>query len=305
MPGTCSRAACDLRGLTAHLVAGQRAGRGAALGVVGDGEVLVSELPGGRHHLLDRIAAVAPTGVRVQIAAHVQRREQLGEPVLLGRFDLVAAFAQLRRHVGQSQVAVQVVLGRARHVPARVGQRALIEHQPAAPGARLQTLHVRIRAGVPGQRRAGFIGRGDEHFDGAAVGDHRDAGGRTAEHRRPSRQVLPARRTRRHVGPRAPWPAAPRDRSTARSGAGFRRVSADRSAPRFVERPRRRTTRACGHARAKSLRMAATVAAILSRFVGPVYDGGRSRRVGEATMRRCAGGARTNPSHWGATAALH
>ena len=151
----------------------------------------------GRHHLLDRIAAVAPPGVRVQVAAYVQRREQLGEPVLLGRFDLVAAFAQFRGHVGQPQVAIQVVLGRARHVPARVGQHALIEHQPAGPGAGHQALHVRVRAGVPGQRRPGLIGRGDEHLDGAALGDHRDAGGRTAEHRGPPRQD---RQRVEHVG---------------------------------------------------------------------------------------------------------
>ncbi len=265
----------------------------------------VPELPGCLHHLLDRVAAVAPTGVRVEIAAHVQRRQQLREPVLFGRFDLVAAFPQLRRHIAQSQVAVQVVLGRARHGPARVGQRALIEHQPPALRAHLQTLYVRICAGVPRQRSAGIIRRGDEHFDGAPVGDDRDSGSRTAEHRRPPREVC---QRIEHV--RVP---VRRRRGQQRHAIHRRRIAAQASdGGQLIDR-RSGSANVLGDVRREGVsapernpcEWRQRSHAILSRFVGLVYDGEERRRVGEATMRRCAGGARTNPSHKGATAALH
>src|SRR2546430_2241051 len=88
-----------------------------ALGVVGDGDVLVPERPRGIGHLGDRPATVGRLGVHLQVAAHVAQLDELGEPMLARQRDLAARLAQLRRDPIEAQRVVDLRFGLPRDPP--------------------------------------------------------------------------------------------------------------------------------------------------------------------------------------------
>src|SRR6266702_3922931 len=65
--------------------------------MVGDGNVVVAELPGRFGHFFDRILAVARRGVHLQVALHVLEGDQMRKFVVFGGGDFAGVFAQFRR----------------------------------------------------------------------------------------------------------------------------------------------------------------------------------------------------------------
>ena len=171
----------------------------------------------------------------------------------------IGALAQFRRHVGQPEVAVEVVLARARHVAPAVGQPGRRRSRSPRPVARACSCCTCASVPVCHTSAApDLVGRGEEHFDWSAFGRHRDSARRAAEHGGLARQAAPARPARRRAAPPAPWPAASRGPPTARSAAGCRGASVRRWGRRFVELLARRTMPARAHGRAKCQRMTTT-----------------------------------------------
>ena len=72
-------------------------------GVVGDRDVPVAELPRGRRHLLDRVAAVRGGGVTVELAADVLHADKFRERPVARRLQLAAVLAQLRLDVLEAE----------------------------------------------------------------------------------------------------------------------------------------------------------------------------------------------------------
>src|SRR5690606_10284561 len=72
-----------------------RDARGPA--VVGDGHVPVAPSLAGARHGFDRVLAIAPGGVHLEVAADVAELEELRQPALLRGLDLAAILPQLGR----------------------------------------------------------------------------------------------------------------------------------------------------------------------------------------------------------------
>ena len=83
--------------------------------MIGDGDVFVAALAGGRGHFFERRAAVALGGVHVDIAADVRQFDQLGQAIFGGALDFAQVFAQLRRNPAQAQRFIDAGFGLARH----------------------------------------------------------------------------------------------------------------------------------------------------------------------------------------------
>src|SRR6266851_1087358 len=66
--------------------------------MVGDGNVVVAELPGRFSHFFDRILAVARRRVHLQVALYVLERNEMRKFVLFGGGDFACVFAQFRRN---------------------------------------------------------------------------------------------------------------------------------------------------------------------------------------------------------------
>src|SRR6476661_9705238 len=96
----------DLLALSGDVFQRELPGGEGTLRVVGDGDVLVAELLGGRHHGGDRVATVTPGAVHVQVAADMGVADQHRQLTALCRFDLARAFSQFRRNVGESEMPV-------------------------------------------------------------------------------------------------------------------------------------------------------------------------------------------------------
>src|SRR6266702_3666830 len=72
-------------------------GYGDGFRMVGDGNVVVAELPGRFGHFLDRILAVARRGVHLQVALHILEGDEMRKFVIFGGGDFAGVFAQFRR----------------------------------------------------------------------------------------------------------------------------------------------------------------------------------------------------------------
>ena len=76
-------------------VRGQAPGDGQRLAVVGQDLVGVTARSGGLGHRLDRVDAVGPVGVAVEVAPEVGERHEVGQPTGQGGLDLAPVLAQL------------------------------------------------------------------------------------------------------------------------------------------------------------------------------------------------------------------
>ena len=101
----------DFVSLALDAVDRQVARRRRARRVIGDREVLVAERTAPVDHRLDRVAAVAPRRVHVEIAADVGARYQLRQRPFLRRPDLIVAAANLRRDERQIDARVDLFFG--------------------------------------------------------------------------------------------------------------------------------------------------------------------------------------------------
>jgi hypothetical protein len=81
--------------------------------VVGDRQVGVAAVAPRLGHLAERVAAVGEGRVRVQVAADVVERDELGQLAFARRLQLARALAQLGLDVGVAEPLVDLLLGRA------------------------------------------------------------------------------------------------------------------------------------------------------------------------------------------------
>ena len=82
--------------------------------VVGDRHVGVAAVAARLGHLLQRVAAVGESRVRVQVAADVVDRDEVGERAVAGGLQLPPTLAQLGLDVGIAEALVDGLLGRAK-----------------------------------------------------------------------------------------------------------------------------------------------------------------------------------------------
>ena len=81
--------------------------------MIGDRNVLVAVRFGRPRHLVDRVRAVAPPGVHLQIPADVFQLNEGGQPSPLGQLDLALILADLRRDPRQPDRGVDLLFGPA------------------------------------------------------------------------------------------------------------------------------------------------------------------------------------------------
>ena len=101
------------------------------LAVVGDRQVLESGRARRAGHGLEIVLAVGDVGVAVQVAAKILARDEGGQRLLRGGFDLAAVLPQFRRDPRQAERGVDAFLGGAGHHHAigQPGQAVLVEAQ--------------------------------------------------------------------------------------------------------------------------------------------------------------------------------
>ncbi len=163
----------DLLGLGPDCLRGQRA-RGPRLRrVVGHGDVLVSQVAARPDHRFDRVAAVAPHRVHVQIAADVLPHQQAGQLTTGRHVDFLVAVPNFGRDEGQPERRVDLGLGGGRAQRA-VRRPQTVGRQLPSPlgGARLQRTIVRRRAGQTQQDRPGVAQVGKADTDLRAIHHH-------------------------------------------------------------------------------------------------------------------------------------
>ena len=158
--------------LLRHLVGREPAGDRERLGVVGQDLVGVAAPPGGLGHDLDRVDAVGPVRVAVQVAAQVGDVDEGRQRARERRLDLAAVLAQLRLDERQAEEGVRLGLGRERpELGGVAGQRLPVLADPQEPllrerpalvaGHRAQADVVLLRPGEVDAVRAGLAGRHD------------------------------------------------------------------------------------------------------------------------------------------------
>ena len=147
----------DRLGLTGEQISAQ------PLRVIADRVVLVALLDGACDHRLQRVLAVGPGRVRVQVAADVRELDELRQLPLARRLELAAVLAQLRRDPVVAEEAVDLVFGRERVHLAALDLRdpVLGDREPAADGGLTQRHVVVLRAGEVLEQVAVRFGRHD------------------------------------------------------------------------------------------------------------------------------------------------
>src|SRR5712691_6187436 len=124
--------------------------------MVGDGNVVVTELPGRFGHFFDRILAVARRGVHLQVALHILEGDQFRKFVVFGGGDFAGVFAQFRRNEIELQFRIDFFLRPAREelFAFQRGQRVFVERVAHLVGATAQRHVVLFRTGKVQKRRA-------------------------------------------------------------------------------------------------------------------------------------------------------
>ena len=135
--------------------------------VIGHDHVLVPARLGGLDQTLERMVAVGPFRVVVQVAAQVAAFDEHGQAALARGIDLATVLAQLRRDPRQPHRGVDVRFGLTRHPRAGrfVEDAVLADLQSAARRHLAQPHVVRLGAREVLQRRAERLGRDDTQVD--------------------------------------------------------------------------------------------------------------------------------------------
>jgi hypothetical protein len=100
----------DLPELLAELLGAEAAGDRRRAGMVGDDDVLVAARLRGGDQRLERVVAVRPVGVRVEVAPDVADLEQRREAPRQGGLDLPSVLAQLGGDLGEPDRRVDLRL---------------------------------------------------------------------------------------------------------------------------------------------------------------------------------------------------
>src|SRR3954469_11585233 len=82
-----------------------------AAAVIGDPEILQTELARGGDHFLERVVSIARRRVAMERAAQILPLDQARQFVLRGRVELAAVLAQLRRNEIEIEGTIQLRLG--------------------------------------------------------------------------------------------------------------------------------------------------------------------------------------------------
>ena len=162
----------DHLGLLGDPVRGQPVRDRERLRVVGQDLVRVASGAGGLGHDLDRVVAVGPVGMAVEVAAQVGQVDERREPAGDRGLDLAMILAQLGLDVGQPEEGVRVRFGRERpELGGRTRERlavladaqvALLRQAPAeVSGHRPEPDVVLFRPGEMDAVGAGLAGRHD------------------------------------------------------------------------------------------------------------------------------------------------
>src|SRR6266446_2834916 len=117
--------------------------------MVGDGNVVVAELPGRFGHFFDRILAVAGRGVHLQVALHILEGDQFRKFVVFGGGDLAGIFAQFRRNEIELQFRIDFFFRPARDAlfAFQCSQRVFVERVAHLVGAAAERDVVLFRTG--------------------------------------------------------------------------------------------------------------------------------------------------------------
>ena len=295
-------------GLPLHAVERQVARGGRVRRVIGDRHVLVAERAARLDHRLDRVAAVAPRRVHVEIAADVAARRP-ASAARRGRRSAISS-SPFRISGGmqrQAERRVDVRLGRPPgvRVPSLACRPSAFSVQPGRGGVRAQRLEVRARSGQVQQRRrrrspAPAGGRRSARDRSAGTAGARcgaaratRSAGRAARRWRPPARSVGATIS---MSPTMSWP-----RRSDPTGIAHATPGAARSGSSIGSRDRRRRGRAgCAEcARGASGSAAATAASTLG-----VEPGQRAQRlladrvgqVGGGRGARAPGGSRASCS---------
>ena len=123
--------------------------------MIRDRAVLVSQSPAGRHHRLDRIAAVAPERVHVEIAANVAATHERGQRPVHGRLHFTIALSNFRRDERETDRRVDVLFAGRDHRGASRRPVALGRQKPASFARHgSQRVEMRVRSRQMQQRGA-------------------------------------------------------------------------------------------------------------------------------------------------------
>ncbi len=145
-----------------------------ALRVVADGVVRVPARAGRRDHRLERVLAVGPRRVRVQVAAEVAELDELRQLAAPRRLQLAGVLAELGRDPLVTEEAVDLGLGREAMFLARLDLRhGVLRHgEPAAHGILSQRDVVVLRTGEVLQQVAVALRRNDAEIEAQPVVRH-------------------------------------------------------------------------------------------------------------------------------------
>ena len=187
-------------------------------GVIGDRDVLAARGACGARHRLDRVGAVGPVGLGLEIAAQGAVLDQPRQAARAGGLDLALVLAQLGRDVRQVEARVDLLLGAAGDRRVAAKEAVLVQLEPFSMASwRSATLCALL----PGE----VVQRGAEALARARRAVELESGARAAR----SSLVSPAEDARR--------PRAALTNVHDRSPAGARRSA--RSASPTVSRRRR------------------------------------------------------------------
>src|SRR5207245_9261331 len=134
---------------------------GEAHGVIGDGDVLEVRVPGRARHRLERVLAVGPVGLRLEVAAEIARLDQARERTRARRLDLALVLAQLGRDPGEAEAVVDLLLGAPRYPPRAAKEAVLVELPALLHGELAERDVVRFAAREVEERGAEAL-RGDD-----------------------------------------------------------------------------------------------------------------------------------------------
>ncbi len=112
--------------------------------MIGDRDVLVFERPARLDHRLDRIAAIAPRGVHVKVAANVAAADELRQGSARRGRDLVLAVSDFDRDARQPERGVDLVFRGGRLQRALARSEPLRRQRPAG-GCRVSAERLEMR----------------------------------------------------------------------------------------------------------------------------------------------------------------
>ena len=125
--------------------------------MVGHGEIFVAERETRRHHRLDRVPAVAPVAVQVQVTSDVGATDQQRQGAGIGGADRLVALAKFRRYQRKTERLVDGGFGGGDTASTSGHQTVDVQTPATVSGPPLKRLKMNGIAGHAENQRAGVI----------------------------------------------------------------------------------------------------------------------------------------------------